>query len=395
MASESPLVLVNGVASEIPASDTLLVPNLTVSSSGFLACTDLQVVNMQNPGGGPITFGSDMITHGDVHSNTVTTGSITASSDIAGSGNLSIAGSTTLANMDVTGNTTLSNVSVSNGTFSGAVITNAITAPSGVLTITGNTTSAGNLNFSGSGVFGGDVAVGGNCSIDASHGTTSSPAVLGLQNLGAARFQFGDALNCIQTAFGDRQQWIGYWGLEIHGNAQGTAIAFAGGGGSDPALNVVGSLTSPPVIVASGPSGLTGDLFQGIVNGSVVYNIDHTGSANVKHVNGKGTAPAITAGAGAGTSPTLSLTGNDVGGLISLTTGTLPSTSATLFTVTFNVAFAAAPYVSFSPANSAAAALGTVSAVYVTSTSTTFVITSGTTALAASTAYAWSYHVSG
>lgn len=110
---------------------------------------------------------------------------------------------------------------------------------------------------------------------------------------------------------------------------------------------------------------------------------------------GGSTSPTIAANAGAGTSPTIAITGSDLAGKISLTTGTLPTLSADVFTVTFTGAFDATPYVVFSPANSATAALSGLGMVYVTATTTTFKFTVGATALGAATAYAWNYEVIG
>src|SRR5665213_868268 len=156
-------------------------------------------------------------------------------------------------------------------------VTKATMASNGTLTLTGDV-SAASANFSANVSVGNNLNITGDCLINAISGTTTTPRLLGLQSLGAARFQFGDAFNCIQAAFGDRQQWIGYWGLEIHGNAQGAAVAFAGGGGSDASLNVVGVQTGAPVLAASGPSGLTNDVIQGLVNGSRVHGLTATGA---------------------------------------------------------------------------------------------------------------------
>lgn len=55
------------------------------------------------------------------------------------------------------------------------------------------------------------------------------------------------------------------------------------------------------------------------------------------------TAATVAAGAGAGTSPTISITGTDLGGTVTLTTGTSPVTAGALFTITFNTAFEVVP----------------------------------------------------
>lgn len=108
--------------------------------------------------------------------------------------------------------------------------------------------------------------------------------------------------------------------------------------------------------------------------------------------------PTIAAGTGAGTGPTISITGVDSNGYISVTTGSAPATSATIATVTFaSSAYGSAPRtVILTPANAATAALAVAAqAVVIQANITTavFVVTSGGTALAATTAYQWYYSV--
>lgn len=109
--------------------------------------------------------------------------------------------------------------------------------------------------------------------------------------------------------------------------------------------------------------------------------------------------PTIAAGTGAGTSPTVSVTGNDRGGQISVTAGTTPTASATVATVTFGQAFSAAPRaVILTPAGANSAPLSGNAQVYVDSaltTTTAFVLKVGSTALTAATAYKWHYAVIG
>lgn len=54
-------------------------------------------------------------------------------------------------------------------------------------------------------------------------------------------------------------------------------------------------------------------------------------------------APTIAVGAGAGTGATVTVDGNDIEGIITLTAGTSPTTSATVFTLTFFDSFSTAP----------------------------------------------------
>jgi hypothetical protein len=62
--------------------------------------------------------------------------------------------------------------------------------------------------------------------------------------------------------------------------------------------------------------------------------------------------------------------------------------------MTFNASFTSAPFVVLSPANANAAALSGNAAVYVSSaTTTTFVLSVGSTALTNGTVYQWNYTV--
>jgi hypothetical protein len=102
------------------------------------------------------------------------------------------------------------------------------------------------------------------------------------------------------------------------------------------------------------------------------------------------------AGAGAGTGPTITITGHDTDFQISVTTGTTPTgTNAIICTITYATAFTGnGPYSQLTPANANAAGLfGTLGDIpYVTNNTTTCVLTSGATALAASTQYIWNIH---
>jgi hypothetical protein len=111
-------------------------------------------------------------------------------------------------------------------------------------------------------------------------------------------------------------------------------------------------------------------------------------------------SPTIAAGAGAGTSPTVSLVnGSDQAGLINVTTGTSPTASSVVATITFGLPFVLVPRsVILTPANAATAALSGAGQVWANSaglTTALFTLNAGTTPLAASTAYAWWYQVMG
>lgn len=137
-----------------------------------------------------------------------------------------------------------------------------------------------------------------------------------------------------------------------------------------------------------------------IVSGTVALTTGNASLSASRFIGGSST-PGIAAGAGAGTSPTISITGNDTSGTVSLTTGTTPSGSnAIIATITFNTTYSSQPQVVLCPANRNAQALAVTSQVLVPAdgqtngvTTTTFVIESGTVGLVGATAYLWSYHV--
>lgn len=115
--------------------------------------------------------------------------------------------------------------------------------------------------------------------------------------------------------------------------------------------------------------------------------------ATFSHFVGNSSTPTIAAGTGAGTGPTVSITGTDQDGVISVTAGTTPGTSATVATITFSLAFPTNTFPVLTPANSNAALLSGVTMVYTTGTTTNFTITSGTSALTSTLQYKWYYHV--
>jgi hypothetical protein len=108
-------------------------------------------------------------------------------------------------------------------------------------------------------------------------------------------------------------------------------------------------------------------------------------------------APTVAPGTGAGTSPTVAVVAysSDLSGWITVTTGTSPTASATVATLTFGTAYAyPGPKCSSYPANPATAALVGVAQANMFpagATTTTQTLTQGSAALAASTAYEWSY----
>jgi hypothetical protein len=95
-----------------------------------------------------------------------------------------------------------------------------------------------------------------------------------------------------------------------------------------------------------------------------------------------------TAGAAAGTSPTVAISGNKYAGTITITTGT-SATTGVLATIDLKVQDATSNTVILFPADLDAA--GAAAKVFVGSTATGFTINVGTSALANSTAHIWNY----
>jgi len=124
--------------------------------------------------------------------------------------------------------------------------------------------------------------------------------------------------------------------------------------------------------------------------------INATGLSTI-HLQGQGSSPTIAAGAGAGTGPTITITkATDLSGVITVTTGTLPTLGAVIATVTFAIPFTAAPKVILYNSGANSAALSGASMVYVGDANTTalkFDLISGGTPLNAATPYTFTYFV--
>lgn len=104
-------------------------------------------------------------------------------------------------------------------------------------------------------------------------------------------------------------------------------------------------------------------------------------------------APTIAAGAAAGTSPTIAVTGTGTGFKVTLTTGSSAASSGTLWTVTLPVTYPTGviPHVTNSDSDSAAH----VARVFTTGTTSTVVMSATGTALSDSTQYVWSIGITG
>lgn len=134
--------------------------------------------------------------------------------------------------------------------------------------------------------------------------------------------------------------------------------------------------------------------------------LDVTGTASISgnatfgsHIIGSSSAPTATVGVGAGGGATFTLTGNDIAGFLDITTaGTPTGSNATLITVTFASAFTSTPVIILTNTGPNSSALASTTQVYVDSqatTTTTFLIKTGTVGLTTGTIYRFSYIIIG
>lgn len=145
-------------------------------------------------------------------------------------------------------------------------------------------------------------------------------------------------------------------------------------------------------IVFAGAAGVhTSNNNLNFVTGTNILTL--TGTMLSRHFGGTGATPAIVRGAGSGATSTVTVTGTDAAGTITVATLGGPAINAIIFTLTFNLAYTTVPRVVFYPKNRATANLGTTSAIFNTSTTTTITATSGTVALTNATTYIWDYIV--
>lgn len=115
------------------------------------------------------------------------------------------------------------------------------------------------------------------------------------------------------------------------------------------------------------------------------------------NLGNNGTAPTFTAGTGAGTSPTISISGNSFMGIVTVLTGTFPTGSnAPVVTLNLANAFPNTCLAAFLPANAAAAALSGSGSLFGAGSGTNAaILTSGVTGLIGATTYKFTYILCG
>lgn len=169
-------------------------------------------------------------------------------------------------------------------------------------------------------------------------------------------------------------------------NIAGSSFYLKGGAGT-------GNATPGKLYLQYASAGSSGSTVQSYTTAVTIDSsaTDIAGLLQIDRIAGTTSAPSISAGAAAGTTPTVSVTGTDLAGEIVVTTGTGSVGGGTLATITLNVAFANDCY----PVLQAADADSRGVAVSVTHSSTGFTIVAGAAGWATSTEYRWTYIVAG
>jgi len=151
------------------------------------------------------------------------------------------------------------------------------------------------------------------------------------------------------------------------------------------------------LVADNGAESANAAIFLGLRNGTMNFEIDKNG-----HIVTGGTQPTVVSQSANGSTGTATITseGTDVCGTINITPGGTGITTGALAIITFANAYGSAPKtIHLQPANAATQALvanTTQVAVYpANTTTTTWQINSGSSALTTGTAYAWTYLVIG
>jgi hypothetical protein len=137
------------------------------------------------------------------------------------------------------------------------------------------------------------------------------------------------------------------------------------------------------------------DVAGALFSQSITTNSDITIG---RHLVGASPVPTLSVGTGAGTGATTDIAGTDSAGWIQINTGSTPSSSARVFTITFSAAFTGQGFMILVPVNANAAALTGGKVVYISDTDRAAGSMQGwvgSTALTASTTYEFYYLVIG
>jgi len=189
------------------------------------------------------------------------------------------------------------------------------------------------------------LQVAGDIQVAGTGSTTTTPRIVGINGFGAgnaARFQFGDSLNCFQNSNGGVMQLISYHGMQIYGGRGGVVTSFAAGVSTDPSLIVAGTEAARPVLVVRAAASQSANIQQWRnSSNTVLASMSNTGSITaVSFIKTSGTSAQILAADGsvitAGTNITISggtISATGGGGSITLSAiGSTPNSNAATLT---------------------------------------------------------------
>ena len=149
-------------------------------------------------------------------------------------------------------------------------------------------------------------------------------------------------------------------------------------------LSILGSASLQGALTVNDSASITGNLSVGgeLSAASITADtIDFSGDLELsRHINTGGPSPGISRGGAVGAGGTVSISGTDVSGTVTVNTGGSPSTGG-LATVTFANSYTGTPRVILSPSSAAAASLN----YYVTRSTTGFTVRSVNAPSASST----------
>ena len=178
------------------------------------------------------------------------------------------------------------------------------------------------------------------------------------------------------AAFNAKQAPLGYTPAHAGANSDITSLS---------------GLTTPLLTSEGGTGGGGGTGYAyGNGSGAFTYSPSIPATAGVITLGGTLTSANVSFGTGAGTSPTLAtIVGNDATFEITLTTGSVPAANQTILTVTFTASRGHGSYGIFAPQYDQYSSVAQIPSSNGGSP-TSITLTSGTTALAASTSYTFS-----
>lgn len=178
----------------------------------------------------------------------------------------------------------------------------------------------------------------------------------------------------------------GYSNFTLNGNNQdGSRLGFIGGGTGDPSL-YLDVPTGGQFYFRVAGAGPYAVLINGNNGGTVQTNV-----VQAQQLTGLGAAPGVSVGPAAGSGGNATISGTTLSGVLSITTGTAPSAGSTVSTINWTIPSTTPPQgCSLMPRNAASAVVSGTIFTGAPSTSG-WTVNVGASALAANTAYAWSY----